>query len=68
MDIIDLLDKANRIADQVIVGEVRVSRNIAMGVRLVRAAKQEFTGETEQAVLTRLEEFGNKLQDIVGVR
>ena len=68
MTAIEIISKANRVEDQVLIGLGRTSRSAAVIVRLIDAAKASAVGDDEKAILEGLSEFGNKFMQIVGSR
>ena len=68
MDPVEIITKANRIEDQILIGLVRVSRTAQTLTRLIDAAAQSATGDQEKAILNGLSEFGGKFLQIVGTR
>ncbi len=68
MDPIEIISKANRVEDQILIGLTRVSRSAAVITRLIDAAKASATGDQEKAILEGLSSFGNKFLQIVGTR
>lgn len=68
MSVLESLQKVSDVEDQILVGAVRVSRNVATGVEILKAIRQANLGDDANAVLDKLVEIAEKAQQIVGSR
>lgn len=68
MSVVEALQKVSDVEDQVLVGAVRVSRNVETGVKVLQAIRAADLGEDANAVLDKLIEIAEKAQLIVGTR
>lgn len=62
----DFLDKVIGIEDDVLVYRPRVKSTVGEAVKILNAALTANLGETEKAVLTRLQSVATRLQTIIG--
>jgi hypothetical protein len=68
MNIVEELQKVERVEDQVLIGLVRASRTIAMAIKMCEACRQADLGPDTSAICQELEVIGQKLLLIVGTR